>query len=130
MVNAEVSTFARGTRSAVIDLVVEDNAGANPGANGGIEDVSISLAGSPAALGQRGGIGIVINFYRDPVSFGNLLSERKITPTRNIGRIDHDSRFWIQGTRRTNANTADGREVLSRIAYLRRSRIDGRDHGS
>jgi hypothetical protein len=63
IIDAHMPAFACRAGATVIDLPVEDDAGANARANNSKEHISMTASRAPKRFGQGGGIGIVIHFY-------------------------------------------------------------------
>ncbi len=74
-----------GSGAAVIQAAVEDDAGADAGAEGGVEHIAIACARSPQRFGETGCIGVVVEFHRQRIQPLGLASQRKIAPA--LGRF-------------------------------------------
>src|SRR5262249_53082358 len=95
IVNADVPTFARRSGATVKDLPIDHNPGTNARADGGVEDIVIPATCSPAGLGQRGGVRVVIQFDWCGIKLLQGFSQRKISPARHVRGVENDSCFWI-----------------------------------
>jgi len=108
-----VAALCGAASPSVIDAPVENNSGADTGAERGIEDIAKSDACAPDGFGESGGVGVVVDFrshVEDSLHFGG---ERKIVPARQVGRIQHDSTNGIERTGSANADSGE------RVAGLR-----------
>ncbi len=86
----------------MIDVLVENNSGADPGAQRGVEHVAKSHARAPDRFRQRRGIRIIIDLCADVKDPLHFRGQRKISPARNVRRIQHHSGARIERPRRAN----------------------------
>src|SRR5207302_5545867 len=102
------STFGCHASASVIDLLVEDDGGADAGTNGRVENRLVSNGGAPHALGESSGVGVVIDVSGTSVFALDGVCEREVDPARQVWRIDDDTGLDIQGAGGNYANLGDG----------------------
>src|SRR5579864_4989463 len=102
----------------MINSAVEDDARSNPSANGGIENVPKAAGRAPASFSQGGGVRVIVDFHRHAIFGRDFVGERKISPARQVGRIQDNPSFWIEGTRGADP------DALNRRVRLRKYGID------
>src|SRR5579859_8279688 len=103
----------------MINSAFEDDARSNAGSNRGIEDIAEAASRAPPGFRQGGGVGVIIDFHRHAIFGRDSLGQRKISPARQVGRIQDNPSFWIEGTRGANPDALNG------IARLRKQGING-----
>src|SRR5882762_6283322 len=113
IVNADVAAFRGAPGASVVDATVENNSRSDAGAEGGVEDVAKSDACAPDGFSESGGVGVVVDFCAHVEDSLHFVSETKIMPARQVGRIQHDSTNGIERTGSANANSGE------RVAGLR-----------
>src|SRR5580700_3649602 len=107
VIDTHMSAFSSSTCPAVINPFIADQASANSGADGGVENAMKAASRAPYGLGQRRCVGIVLDLYRHVIDFRYFGRERKITPARNIGRIKDNAGMRIQRSGRADTNSSN-----------------------
>src|ERR1700685_2764578 len=107
VIDTHMSTFARSAGTPVVNPLVAHYASANSSPDGRVEDVVKTAPRAPYGLGQRRRVGIVLDLYGHVIDFRHLRSEGEISPARNIGRIDDNSRMRVQRSRRADTNSTN-----------------------
>ncbi len=74
---------------AVVDFAIENNAGADPGPDGGVENAAVAARRAVASFSQAGRIAIVLEPGGQSESLMRQGRQRHITPSRQIGGIQH-----------------------------------------
>jgi len=82
-------------RRAVKQATIENESAADAGANRYADHVSAALGSAAPPLAERRAVCVVVERGRQPHAFGDLISQRKISPTK-IGCDDHDAALAIQ----------------------------------
>src|SRR5882762_5780108 len=113
IVNADVAAFRGAPGASVVDATVENNSRSDSGAEGGVEDVAKSDACAPDGFCESGGVGVVVDSCAHVEDSLHFVSETKIMPARQVGRIQDDSAKWIEWTGSANADSGE------RVAGLR-----------
>src|ERR1700694_3780779 len=98
VVDGDVSSFAGRSCAPVVNMAIKYDAGANASPNGGIKDVAIIATSPPNGLCERGGVRIIVQLNWQTIDLGNFGSQRKITPTWQVGRVNDNSRIRIKRT--------------------------------
>src|SRR5580700_10896609 len=68
IVDGVVTALGCGSRATVIDAVVENNAGADSGADGGVENVSITAPSTPYGFRQSRCVAVIVDTNRQAIS--------------------------------------------------------------
>src|SRR5215471_9493282 len=66
IVDAEVSAFGGASGASVIDALIEDNSGADAGAERGVEHILKADACAPDGFGESGGVRVIIDANAEP----------------------------------------------------------------
>jgi hypothetical protein len=109
IVDGVVTTFRGGTGAAVINVAIEYNAGANSGADGGAENVSIATPAPHKRFRQGSGVAIVVDANRQSIGFRYLGCQRKIAPAWKIRRVDDDAGSRIERAGRADPDAGNRR---------------------
>src|SRR5204863_2854879 len=123
IINTDVSTLSRRSGTTVINFAIEQNPGPNSCADGGVENIAIAACRSPAGFGEGGGVGIVIYFDRYAVHFLYRRGQRKVSPTRHIGRVKDYSGLGIERTGRADSNSRNFGTARQDLLNRRQNRI-------
>ena len=139
VVDGHVPALGGASGASVMDLAVQDDARADAGAEGGVEDVGVPSSRAPQDFGESGGVGVVIHLRGDTEDALGLGGQREAAPARHVRRIEHDAGSGIQGPGRAQADAGDraarfrrqGEDRLDGVYDGREAGggIAGRDHG-
>src|ERR1043166_7476793 len=97
MPHGQMPNLRRSPPAAAVNFAVDDEAAADAGADGDVEDRRQSLAGAEECLGEAGDVGVVAEHggaadeSRDPVA------EREAVPAGDLVRLDDGARRIIDG---------------------------------
>ena len=129
IVDGDVAALRRRSGAAVIDAAIEHNPGADPSADRGAENVSITSARTPQGFCQCRGIAVIVDSNRQTISFRYSVGQREIAPARQVRRINHDAGPRIERARSADPDAGDSSPGF-RVAGRRADRVDRGSHSS
>ena len=98
-----MAEFAGISVTSAVDFAVDDNARANAGADGVVDDVAIVFARAKGKFSQCAHVGIVVDYcgYAE-VLFDNFW-QWAIVPSSDVGGVDDALCIEVDGTAKSNA---------------------------
>lgn len=103
-VNGHMSDLGAHAAKTLNQVVVADDAAADAGADGEIDQVVVPLARAKFPLGKPCHVGIVVKIYRDAEMLGEFGTHREVSPFFDVGCFEDRSGVRVEWTRGCNAN--------------------------
>src|SRR5262249_34665280 len=116
-IDDRVPDLARGTLRAAVQFPVDDDAAADAGADGDVDEVPYALPGAERQLAEGGGVGVVLQPGADARALVHDLRQRDVAPAFELRRCGNNAVLGIDPTRRTDA---DPREIADANLHLAR----------
>ena len=115
--------FGRRPGAPVVDAPVKKNAGPDARADRRVKHILVATARAPQSFRKPGGVCIVVDFDGAAITARDFRRQRKISPARHVGRIQHHPGAGIERPGSTDPDTLD------RAARLGRHLQQGIDRG-
>ena len=135
--DGHVSDLARFAGCPAVKAPVQDDAAPDTGGHGEVDEIRAAAARAEAPLGERGGVGIVLEVHRAAQHFSDQARDRDVVPAREIRGMHDTARGSVDRPRRRDPDAGErlgedvvvtdqamgvgrnGRDVLDRIARRR-----------
>ena len=108
VIDDHVPKFAGKAPGTAVEAATKDEATADAGARGDMDQVVEAAAGPIAPFGKRGGTGVILDKHRDAESLGNGFDEGKVAEARDVGRDDYPAAVGIDEACTGNGTGIEG----------------------
>ena len=105
-VDRGVADLAGHVGGAVVELAVEDEPAADPGADGDADRVPRAPRRAHPPLAEDRAVGVVVELGGKPEPVANDLPQRQVDPAE-VGREQHDAALGVERARRADADAED-----------------------
>ena len=108
VIDDHVPKFAGKAPGTAVEAATKDEATADAGARGDMDQVVEAAAGPIAPFGKRGGTGVILDKHRNAKSLGNGFDEGKVAEARDVGRDDYPAAVGIDEACTGNGTGIEG----------------------